>query len=377
MLHRARAKPDGGRLGAEMRSPPWTAAIIALALATTAFGSGAGDYVGAAVCGACHRSQYERQSRSAHAHSLSKTSEHALASQFVAPEPLYRPPRYRFDFSARDGLLAVTVSGGPERVELPIEWAFGAGRQAVTFVSRRDENWYLEHYFSWYRQTGALGATPGHAALRSNTLQSAVGHLYNSQDAVTGISACFRCHSTGPPQVGDGNSITPLESSVRCEACHGPGRKHALDPAAAIGNPARMNAAEINRLCGECHRPAGGPEANTSRAWNVRLQPAYLAQSSCFRKGDGGLSCVTCHDPHSDADRDPAHYDRRCVRCHAGIESLHGTSLKVAAAADCVTCHMPRVSPQPNLHFTNHRIGVYDPSDPLRPQSPSGRLRDR
>ena len=84
-------------------------------------------------------------SRSAHAYSLSKASEHALAGQFVAPEPLYRPPRYRFDFSARDGLLAVTVSAGPERVELPIEWAFGAGRQAVTFVSRMDENWYLEH----------------------------------------------------------------------------------------------------------------------------------------------------------------------------------------------------------------------------------------
>ena len=379
MLHRAGGRPAGGRLAVDMASLPWRAAKIALALfATTASGSEAGDYVGAAVCGGCHRSHYERQSRSAHAHSLSKASEHALATQFVASEPLYRPPRYRFDFSVRDGFLGVKVSAGPELVELPIEWAFGAGRQAVTFVSRWDADWYLEHYFSWYRETGSLGATPGHAALRSNTLQSAAGHMYNSEDAVTGISACFRCHSTGPPQVGDGNSIMPLESSVRCEACHGPGKMHALNPRATIRNPARMTAGEINRLCGECHRPpGGGPEANASKAWNVRFQPAYLAQSSCFRQSNVGLSCVTCHDPHSDADRDPAHYNRRCVACHAGIESLHGSSVKIDAAVNCVACHMPRVAPQPNLYFTNHRIGVYDPGDLSEPQLPSGSLRDR
>jgi hypothetical protein len=346
--------------------------------AAIAFGSGTGDYAGAAVCGGCHRSQYERQSRSAHAHSLSKASEHALARQFVAAEPLYRPPRYRFDFSDRDGVIAVKVSAGPEAVGLPIEWAFGAGRQAVTFVSRWDEDWYLEHYFSWYRQTGVLGATPGHAALRSNTLQSAAGQMYNSEDAVTGISACFRCHSTGPPQVGEGNSITPLESSVRCEACHGPGREHALDPRAPIRNPARLTTGEINRLCGECHRPPdGGPEANTSKTWNIRFQPASLAQSSCFRQSSVGLSCVTCHDPHGDADADAEHYNRRCFACHAGAKSVHGSRLKFAAAVNCVACHMPRVAPQPNLYFTNHRIGVYDLGDSLHPQLPSGRLRNK
>jgi hypothetical protein len=139
-----------------------------------------------------------------------------------------------------------------------------------------------------------------------------------------------------------------------------------------------MTAGAINSLCGKCHRPPdSGAEVNTSKAWNVRFQPAYLAQSSCFRQSDVGLSCVTCHDPHSDADRDPAHYDRRCLACHAGVDSLHGTRLKVGPAASCVTCHMPQVARQSNLHFTNHRIGVYDPSDPLRLQSPSGSLRDR
>src|SRR4051794_29365989 len=94
--HRARARPAGRHLVAEMGSLPWKTAWIALAhFAATALGSGAGDYAGAAVCGGCHRSQYERQSRSAHAHSLSKASDHALAGEFVAAEPYYRPPRYR------------------------------------------------------------------------------------------------------------------------------------------------------------------------------------------------------------------------------------------------------------------------------------------
>src|SRR5215831_6500948 len=87
-----------------------------------------------------------------------------LVRHFAPPEPLFRPPRYRFDFSVRDGAFAVRVSDGQDTLNLPIEWAFGAGQQAVAFISRVDDAWYMEHYFSWYRQTSGFAATPGHAA---------------------------------------------------------------------------------------------------------------------------------------------------------------------------------------------------------------------
>jgi hypothetical protein len=352
-----------------MRPARWQAAGAALAFAATiARADNPGLYTGAAVCGGCHPSQYEKQSRSAHAKALSKTSDHAFAGRFAPGETLFRPPRYRFEFSTGAGTLEVRISDASDELVLPIEWAFGAGEQAVTFVSRKDESWHIEHYFSWYRRTGRMGATPGHEALRSNQLALAAGYLYRSLDPVTGIVACFRCHSTGPPQVSRGNEVAPLEAGVRCEACHGPGQAHARGVPRGIRNPKRMRPAEVNLLCGECHRsPENAPELNLSKAWNVRFQAAYLMQSACYRRGEE-LSCVTCHDPHGGVERDPESYNRKCSNCHQSVETGSHN-----AAGDCVSCHMPVVTTQPNLRFANHWIGIYSRDNPLQPRGGAGR----
>src|SRR5437764_11610037 len=105
MPRRARANPLDRRLDAEVRRAGLMAAV-ALALAHSAPAGPAADtsgYAGAAACRKCHPAEYETQSQSAHAKSLSKASDHALARYFAPPEPLFRPPRYRFDFSVRDG----------------------------------------------------------------------------------------------------------------------------------------------------------------------------------------------------------------------------------------------------------------------------------
>jgi Doubled CXXCH motif (Paired_CXXCH_1) len=69
---------------------------------------------------------------------------------------------------------------------------------------------------------------------------------------------CFRCHSTGPVNLAAGYIIQPSEPGVRCESCHGPGAAHVQANGApgAIQNPKRLKAAELNELCGACHRRA-------------------------------------------------------------------------------------------------------------------------
>ena len=48
-------------------------------------------------------------------------------------------------------------------MDIPVEWAFGAGGQAVTFVTRIDKDCYLEHFYSYYSVIDRMAADCGAA----------------------------------------------------------------------------------------------------------------------------------------------------------------------------------------------------------------------
>src|SRR5215472_3023394 len=255
----------------------------------------AADYAGSASCGKCHAAEFEAQSASAHAHSIA-----------------------------------------PSKAPQPGQWAFGAGQQAITFVTQIDPEVYLEEAQSWYRRLNGYALTPGAA--------SAAGTRYRLFDPAAGILRCFACHSTGPLALNGEQAIQPHELGVRCEACHGPGAAHARDPERAHPvNPGRLRADQINAFCGNCHRmPAGADDTPDLRnPWNMRHQPLLLAASACFQRSAGRLSCLTCHSPHARLVRDAAAYDAKCTGCHASPR--HSTPV---AGQACATCHMPQVRPQ-------------------------------
>lgn len=274
------------------------------------------SYVGSFVCGKCHRSQFQSQGKTGHAHALRRAEQ-------TDPGP---------------GSHA--------------QWAFGAGAKAITWVSQISEDSIAEHGLSYYVSTKSLGITPGHT--------TSADRVYRTFDPVATVLRCFRCHSTGPIRLGANFRLLPSEPGVHCEACHGPGRKHAESGGASpIQNPARFTAMQINILCGTCHRQASDLDDNTdwSNAWNVRHEPAYLHRSACFRNSNGALSCITCHDPHQLLETSPSSYDERCLSCHSKV--VHIGPISFGA---CIDCHMPQVVVNTNLKFTNHWIGIYDPS---------------
>ncbi len=328
------------------------------------------SYAGADRCTPCHRAQAIQQVSSAHAQALFPAIEHPLAKSFSADHALTRQGVYHYSFQTEPA-LRMSVHDSKDKMIVPLEWAFGAGRQAVTFVTRVDPEWYVEYSASYYTATKQHGLTPGHDRVKPSSLADAAGVLYKIGDAARGIEACFECHSTGPVSFDSEGQPKITERGVRCEACHGGAAKHVSDPKA---NPLPvlrgMQGAAMNELCGRCHRPPASKRGTIdwNYAWNVRHQPVYLNESRCFQKSAGALSCVNCHNPHEQGmGQSLDSYNRVCQSCHTKTVRKPKASCFTENQGNCVDCHMPLVSPQPALRFTNHWIGRYTGGSRLRP----------
>jgi hypothetical protein len=355
----------------------WIAILPALCASALCADAG---YAGAQACGSCHPAQFAGQSGSGHAQALRRATEHVLAASFTPPEPLQRPPNFHFRFVRTLQGIQAQADDSKYLIRLPVDWAFGAGAHAVTFVGKASGELYIEHSFSYYPDSRSFDITPQHERLPAKTLHEAMGQAFRIQGPGPTIQDCFQCHSTGPVSVSANHEIEVSEQGVRCEVCHGPGNAHVLaarrgdlrQAKALIQNPKALPAGELNRFCGKCHRfPTGDPgTTDWNDPWNVRHQPPYLQQSQCFQKSGGALSCLTCHDPHEKLRRnDAAYYRQKCSSCHGRSARPPKEVCNSQESADCTHCHMPAVAVNSRLKFKNHWIGIYRNGAMLQPLS--------
>ncbi|MGH9663248.1 MAG: hypothetical protein ACRD9L_02350 [Bryobacteraceae bacterium] len=283
-------------------------------------------------CRNCHPREAHESAQSAHAHALEAAPQSAFFRSLPGGPIGEARGGFLFTYQKDGGDVRVTAQRGSEAASAEIEWVFGAGRRAQTPVVRHGAM-YLEHRISYYSAGGRFDLTMGH----TRGISFSAGQALGQRQTEKVIRRCFGCHSTGG--MPEESSFAP---GISCERCHQGAGEHAKRGGGPVGNPAHFSAQDLVKFCAACHRDE--PEGDPNDAINVRYQPVRLRRSKCFRLGH--VSCLTCHDPHSDAPRDVGWYRTRCLECHADQKDR----------GDCLACHMPKVSPVPRMTFTDHYI---------------------
>lgn len=276
----------------------------------------------------------------------------------------------------------------------PINYWFGSGKHARSYISRINTSELIELPLTWYAEDkGHWAMSPGY---------DRADHAGFSRKLT---ARCMSCHNGVmqlPNPTWDTGTHFPaqLPTGIDCQRCHGPGQAHveaarqgfdATRIRSAIVNPARLAPARQMDVCMQCHletttlklpasllragrevfsyRP-GEPLENyilhfdragqSSERFEFASAAYQLRKSACFTQSRGALTCTTCHNPHEPSDT-PAAQQRYVAAC----QSCHQTTLPKLIAArqhtpqqNCVTCHLPKRHPADAIHtsVTDHFI---------------------
>ncbi|MGE3822093.1 MAG: multiheme c-type cytochrome [Isosphaeraceae bacterium] len=324
-------------------------------------------FVGDSSCSDCHPGETASHARSGHSRTLRPAAQagEALALDGRTFHDNEQDADWRF--ALRGNSLVASRKAQGELSQFIMEYAFGSGRHATTFVSLTDRNperpSSLEHRVSYFAASDALDVTPGQDA--STTVDP---HELSPSGRNLGPGKtleCFGCHATllraEGDQALDARTMVP---NVTCERCHGPARAHVEAARQGRKGPPmpfglRGSSADLQmRHCGFCHRhPDMAPpgEIHPDNPGLARFQPVGLLQSSCYKKSPGGLPCTACHDPHARASTDAEGYEAACLSCHGEAPQ---TSCPVSPARGCVPCHMPARDSGQNISFHDHWIRI-------------------
>jgi predicted CXXCH cytochrome family protein len=159
----------------------------------------------------------------------------------------------------------------------------------------------------------------------------------DGNDGAAGTQRCRECHDHAPASHVErllmGSHGISLEAGFRqgCEDCHGASAAHAaapreVSPATSFGPRWKANSDAHDRACLNCH------QGDTGSDWQHALHMV------------NNLTCVTCHDIHTEGDRVllPEGQAAVCTGCHEAQRSgMHGHSDALAQDPPCGTCHNP------------------------------------
>ncbi len=312
--------------------------------------------------------------------------------------------------------------------EAKIDYWFGSGKHARSYLSRTRSGELVELPLTWYAEKGGYWAM--------SPAYDRPDHAGFSRKITYRCMSCHNAYPQIPPQAGEWEDRFPerLPEGIDCQRCHGPGQAHietvrqALTTErvrSSIVNPARLSHERQMEVCIQCHlettslklpatlsrygrgvfsyRPgepledhilhfdrAPGQEqyrareqaadsvANRSLTRAAPYQSedrfefasaAYrLRMSACYLKSSGKLTCVSCHNPHEPSNTPAAmrRYEEACMSCHQTAVRRLEAERRHPVSRDCASCHMPKRRPSDAIHtmITDHFIQTRPAADP-------------
>jgi hypothetical protein len=363
-------------------------------------------FAGAGRCAECH-SEIVRDQQSSN-HALTLRDGPAIESIILPEEPVVDPrnPGVSHRIRLEDGGPVVETEAPGAQFRAVIDRLIGSGHHAMTPVVTDSEGKPRELRLSHYAGGVGWDLTTGHPEIPGSP-DGFLGRPLGEDEQ----RRCLNCHATNARDLLEGSGPTLADRGIGCERCHGPGEHHILAvdqgfPGLAIARPKRATAGQVVTLCGDCHAPidsspsmsmmaSPGPSMTSSEEPTfVRFQAATLVRSACYTRSPASakFDCVTCHDPHRNAEADPGSYEAICLSCHTGpagpaggpsarlaIDPASQIPCPVEPRQGCVACHMPpRPSSMAHTPFTDHHIRVQQDmpmgqNDGATRDGPSGR----
>jgi tetratricopeptide (TPR) repeat protein len=381
------------------------------------------DFVGSVACAKCHQKEYDLWSASTHGRAGGSPASTKVIAHFDGQPLRFRDATVTPTTNANGECLFVLESPGVPKLEITADAVvggghmFGGGTQSffhkfsdgtVRFLpfdfSRQKNAWFVQmrRDMTWVPVSSDLSLETDLANWPPHRVLGTLSEFSN----------CQNCHGSQITARYDPNAHkydTRYETlRINCESCHGPAKRHleivsrpGFDRLQDIGmRPlATVKKDESLMVCFQCHAtkdflqeapylPGESLEAFFSIKF-PQFQDTYTPDgriqsfgyqgnhlySDCYR--NGSMTCVDCHDPHSQQYRDvfgkplAGKFDnRQCTSCHASkalSPELHSHHKADSAGNLCTSCHMPYLQHRgvgTHIHFarSDHSIPIPRPA---------------
>lgn len=357
------------------------------------------DFAGNASCASCHTEQFSQWSRSTHGRAGGVPGSRTNPVNIIAP---FNGAPIRFADATviprqRGGVYEFVVQrAGEADTAYRVTGVIGGGHMAGGGTQGFVTDWpdgtvrFLPFDWSkdsrtWFCNTGTR-TNEGWQPIRAGMRLAECGdwppmRILGDEPRFSNCQSCHGSNITVRYDDAAQQWRTQVATyAVSCESCHGPAKRHVQlmqqgSTAADIGLEALATLDKDRSVgtCMGCHalktRLASGyvPGATLTQFYSVALsqlgdapftpdgrtrtfayQEGHYA-SDCYR--NGGMTCVSCHDPHTQGYRTVDGEsitgrvdDRQCTSCHASKREevqRHTKHAPGSKGSNCVACHMP------------------------------------